>query len=174
MSGAERTTAQLLPEIYEELRALARSRLAAGAPMSLQPTQLVHETWLKLSDPTWTWANRAHFLGAASEAMRRVTIDHARRRGSHKRGQGWQRITLSDSEQPQSAQDVDLLALDEVLNQLEQRDPAMANLVKLRFFCGLSMDETARVIGISPRTAARQWESARVWMFHQLESDRDG
>lgn len=170
MPAAEHSTAQLLPELYEELRALARSRLAAGGPLSLQPTQLVHETWLKLSNPDWTWANRAHFFAAASEAMRRVTIDHARRRESDKRGQGWQRITLSECEAPTAALDVDLLALDHALSQLEQCDAGMASLVKLRFFCGLSMDETARVLDISPRTAARQWESARIWLFHRLDA----
>ena len=170
MAASELTTAALLPEVYDELRGLARARLAAGGPVSMQPTQLVHETWLKLSDPSWTWANRAHFFSAAAEAMRRVTIDHARRRGADKRGQGWQRITLSECEDSGSGFDVDLLALDEALARLETLDPAMASLVKLRFFCGLSMDETARVLEMSPRTAARQWESARVWLFHQLES----
>lgn len=168
MDSPELKSSDLLPQVYHELRALARARLADRG-YSIQPTQLVHDAYLKLANPDWTWVNRAHFFAAAAEAIRRVILDHARARGAQKRGANARRVTLSDLESEDSGLDVDLVALDKAITDLEALDKSMASVVKLRFFCGLSVAETAKVIEVSPRQAARLWDSARTWLFHQLD-----
>ena len=170
MAPTGQSTAQILPEVYQELRNLARSRLNARGPVSLQPTQLVHEVYLKLEGRGWEWINRAHFFSAAAEAMRRVLLDHARQKGTEKRGGERRRVTLSGLADV-AALDADVLSLDAALAELERLDSIMADLVKLRFLCGLSMAEAAEVLGLSKRTAARHWESARVWLYQRLSSD---
>lgn len=170
MEVSSGTTSQLMPQVYNELRALARARLAGHGPVSLQPTQLVHEAYLKLARNEWTWENRAHFFSAAARAIRRVMLDHARQKNADKRGGGQERVTLSGVAGPGNV-DVDILSLDAALGELEELDPEMANVVKLRFLCGLSMTEAARVLEISERTAARRWEAARVWIYRRLNDE---
>lgn len=160
---------QMVEALYHELKRLARARIAVH-PVTLQPTQLVHEAWLKLGNRDWQWENRAHFVSAAAEAMRRITIDHARRRDAARRGGGWQRVTLSGQAGSEPDLEVDLIALDQALSELEQLDGRMAELVKLRYFVGLTRQEAAATLGISERTATRWWDDARAWLHHRLES----
>jgi RNA polymerase sigma factor (TIGR02999 family) len=163
--GAE----QLLPLVYEELRKLAAQRLAQEkAGQTLQATALVHEAYLRLVDveQAQRWEGRGHFFGAAAEAMRRILIDNARRRKAQKRGEGWQRQELEAVAAPQS--DDELLALDEALKKLAEIDPAKAKLVELRYFGGLTGQEAAEVLGISPSTADRHWAYARAWLQTEI------
>jgi len=160
---------QMVELLYRELKRLARARLAVH-PVSMQPTQLVHEVWLKLGNRDWEWNNRAHFATAAAEAMRRIVIDHARRRGAARRGGGWTRVTLSGQSDPDGERQVDLIALDQALSELEALDGRIAELVKLRFFVGLDKRECAAALEVSERTATRWWNDARVWLYHRLAS----
>ena len=170
--GDTAAASQLLPLVYDELRKLAAWKLASESPgQTLQPTALVHEAWLRLAgDDESRWDSRGHFFAAAAEAMRRILVDNARRKGSLKRG----------GDRPQADIDVesliaapepieDLLALDEVLSQLAIADPEAAQLVKLRYFVGLSREESAGILNISPRTADRLWAYARAWLHQALE-----
>ena len=155
----------LLPLVYEELRRLAAERLANERPgHTLQPTALVHEAYLRLVDVdnASQWDGRGHFLGAAAEAMRRILIENARRRKTQKRGGGWERHDLDAVAAP--APDDELLALDEALRKLASADPLKAKLVELRYFAGLTSDQAAEVLGISPSTADRHWAYARAWL----------
>ncbi len=161
---------QLLPLVYEELRRLAAQRMALEAPgHTLQPTALVHEAWLRLvaAEPH-TWQNRAHFFGAASEAMRRVLIDRARAKNTHKRGNGAQPLDLDRVDVAVEADEESLLRVDAALNELGRRDPQSAQLVKLRFFVGLNYEEAAKIMGLSERTAKRCWIFARAWLYREL------
>lgn len=167
MERSPASTSQIFPSVYHELRALARARIAAAGPVSLQPTQLVHEAYLKLEGRDWRWENRAHFFSAAAEAIRRVLIDHARERNALKRAGGLQRVTLSDAPGVEGL-DVDILSLDAALTELQGIDPKMAELIQHRFLCGLSLAESAALLDISERTANRHWHSARVWLFERL------
>jgi RNA polymerase sigma factor (TIGR02999 family) len=163
---------QLLPLVYEELRRLAAQRLAGEAPgQTLQPTALVHEAYLKLVGPNAerTWNDRAHFLAAAAEAMRCILVDNARQKKRFKRGGGWQRVPLADAEAVADAPADDLLALDAALAQLAATDAKKAELVKLRFFAGLSLEEAAAVLGLSRATASRYWTFARAWLINALD-----
>jgi len=166
---------QMVELLYRELKHLARARLAIH-PVSMQPTQLVHEVWLKLGNRDWQWHSRAHFAKAAAEAMRRIVIDHARRRDAARRGGGWTRVTLSGQSDPDGEPQVDLIALDQALSELERLDERIAELVKLRFFVGLDKRECAAALEISERTATRWWSDARLWLHHRLETGgtRDG
>jgi RNA polymerase sigma factor (TIGR02999 family) len=169
--GDPHAAAQLLPLVYDELRKLAAHRLAQETPgQTLQPTALVHEAYLRLlgSQPEQPWNSRGHFFAAAAEAMRRILIDNARRKERPKHGGGRQRIEL-DPELPASRPRVNLIALDDALTRLEQREPAKAQLVKLRFFAGLTIPEAARALGISVATAERRWTYARTWLYAELE-----
>lgn len=158
---------QMVEALYHELKRLARARIAVH-PVTLQPTQLVHEAWLKLGNREWQWENRAHFVSAAAEAMRRITIDHARRRDAARRGGGWQRVTLAGQAANESDLEVDLVALDRALSELENLDGRLAELVKLRYFVGLTKREAAAALEISERTATRWWDDARIWLHHRL------
>ena len=162
----------LLPLVYDELRALAARKLAAErAGQTLQATALVHEAYLRLvgsEDPGWN--GRGHFLAAAAEAMRRVLINRARDRGRLKRGGDRGRVDLADLSDPFEAPDEALLDLDEALDRLAVAYPRPADLVKLRFFAGLSLDEAAAALGISARTADREWMFARAWLRDALGS----
>lgn len=171
-SGDPVAAEELLPLVYAELRQLAARRLHLEKPgQTLEATALVHEAFVRLvgGDPGQQWENRAHFFGAAAEAMRRILVEAARRRASQKRGGGARRIELRDSPGPDNAADqVDLLALHEALERLETEYPEKARLVKLRYFAGLSLEDTADTLGVSRATAQRNWAFARAWLFGQL------
>jgi len=170
--GKQGAEEELFSLVYEELRRLARGRMAAESPgQTLQPTALVHEAYLRLlrnQEPRWD--NRAHFFTAAADAMRRILIERARRKGRLKRGGDRERVDLESSEGALDPRDETLLALDQALGRLEALDPAMARVVKLRYFAGLTVEETARAIGITERTVYRQWSAARAWLHRELEA----
>jgi RNA polymerase sigma factor (TIGR02999 family) len=169
--GDPRAASQLLPLVYDELRALAACRLAREKPgQTLQATALVHEAYLRLvggTDPGWS--GRGHFFAAAAEAMRRILVESARRRASLKRGGGLARVDLDCAEMADEGRPDDLLALDEALSLLEREDPQSAELVKLRYFSGLTNKEAAEALGISPRTADFRWAFARAWLLDKIE-----
>lgn len=162
---------ELLPLVYGELRKLAAHRMSNEAPgQTLQPTALVHEAWLKLVGTSrQEWRNRPHFFGAAAEAMRRILIDRARRRRRVRHGHGFERVSLDQVEAAFDTDDETLLALDEALTRLAQDSPDRAELVKLRYFGGLSLAEAARALGISESTAKRQWNYIRARLFRELK-----
>ena len=174
-SGDPSASTELLPLVYEQLRSLAAARLAQEKPgQTLQATALVHEAYLRLvGDNTGPhWNGRAHFFGAAAEAMRRILVDEARRKGRYKRGGQWQRQHLEIAAPAVSGPSVDLLALDEALSELARSEPAKAELVKLRYFAGLTLDEAAEALGISSPTADRYWKYARAWLADRLRDDQ--
>jgi len=158
--------------IYQELRRLASSRMAQEAPgHTLQPTALVHEAWLRLVNPDVAWKNRAHFFGAASEAMRRILVDYARRRKSQKRGGGVEPEELDEFTFVLVAPPDELLAVNDALDKLAAEDPTAAELVKLRYFVGMPMQEAAAALDLSVRTAERIWTYARVWLKREIRRD---
>jgi RNA polymerase sigma factor (TIGR02999 family) len=162
---------ELLPLVYDELRALAAAKLAREKPgQTLQATALVHEAYLRLVnvDKVPQWTSKRHFFLAASEAMRRILVENARRKSRHKRGGDWQRIELDADAIGEPMPTERLIALDEALKSLEQHDPAAVELVKLRFIVGMTLEEAAQTMGISERTAARDWSYARAWLFRLL------
>jgi RNA polymerase sigma factor (TIGR02999 family) len=167
---AEVTANLLLPLVYEELRRLAISRMAAEpADHTLQPTALVHEAWLRVGcNPNARFENPAHFFGAAAEAMRRILIDRARRKRARRHGGGQQRLDLQDLELPSPAPDDQLLAMNEALDRLSAVHPLEAEVVKLRYFVGMTNDEAARALQIAPRTAKYYWTHARAWLYHEI------
>ena len=172
--GDERAHERLLEIVYAELRSLAARKLARESPgMSLQATELVHEAWLRLvgpesgSAPPWG-RDRAYFFAACAEAMRRILVDRARRRARLKRGGERERIELEAIDVEVGGPSVDVLALDEALDRLEERDERKAKLVKLRAFSGLGLDDCALALGISPATADRDWAFAKAWLYHEL------
>jgi RNA polymerase sigma factor (TIGR02999 family) len=169
--GDGRATAELLPLVYQELRALAARKMRQErCDQTLQATALVHEAYIRLvgQADAPAWDGRWHFFAAAAEAMRRILVDRARSRRRLKRGGGAQRRSLETIELAADAPSPDLLALDEALRELEQQHPDKAQLVKLRYFAGLTMDEAARALGVSPRTAERAWSYARAWLYARL------
>ena len=172
--GDARAAGDLLPLVYDELRKLAASRMAREAPgQTLQPTALVHEAWLRLAgNEALRWDSRAHFFGAAAEAMRRILIDNARRRQALRHGAGQQRCDVEEIQIAAPAADDQLLAINEALEQLAAQDPSKAELVKLRYFVGLSIEEAARLLSISEATAKRWWTFARAWLYSEVQSDR--
>ena len=176
-AGAGDTGAQeeILPLVYEELRKLAAQRMAREHPgQTLQATALVHEAWLRLGgDHQPAWQNRGHFFAAAAEAMRRILIDNARRKKAARHGGGAERVPLDpESLELAAAMDDDqLLALHEALDRLAEHDTAKAELVKLRFFTGLTLTEAAEVLSISEPTAKRHWAYARAWLFRAIQRD---
>lgn len=165
---------QLLPLVYEELRTLAAARLAREKPgQTLQATALVHEAYLRVVDgqPGASWNSRGHFFGAAAEAMRRILIDQARRKDTLRRGGDLQRHDIDHVEIVAAEPCVDLLGLNEALERLESRDPEKAQLVKLRYFAGLTIPQAAEALGISSTTADRHWAYARAWLHAELSRD---
>lgn len=169
--GDPRAADRLLPLIYDELRKLAASRLADEAPgQTLQATGLVHEAYLRLvggAAAPDAWNGRGHFFGAAAEAMRRILIENARRKRAAKRDGGRRRVSLEGLEVADTAPPEQLLALDEALSRLAAEDPQKAELVKLRFFAGLTIEAAAEVLEISPATAKRWWTFAKIWLLRE-------
>lgn len=171
-AGDAAAAAELFPIVYEELRRLAASALRRErTDHTLQPTALVHEAFLRLAEaPGTSWENRAHFVAVAARVMRRVLVDHARGRNALKRGNGEIRVPIDDVDVPAVGQDVDLVALDDALARLAMLDERQARIVELRFFGGLSVPETAALIGASERTVKRDWQVARAWLTRELSS----
>lgn len=171
-TGDPSASSELLPLVYDELRRLAAARLAAEKPgQTLQPTALVHEAYVRLIDqqdePRWN--HRGHFFSAAAEAMRRILVENARRKKRIKRGgDEWTRADLDPQEIVQPDRREDLLALDEALDRLATYHPRKAELIKLRYFGGLTMPQSAKALGISLSTAEREWRYARVWLLREL------
>jgi RNA polymerase sigma factor (TIGR02999 family) len=172
--GDPHAAEQLLPLVYDELRQLAAQKLAQETPgQTLQPTALVHEAYLRLVDVEQVqhWDSRRHFFAAAAEAMRRILVENARRHRSIKHGGGRARIDLDEALVAGNEQRDDLLELHELLDQLTAADPRAAELVKLRFFAGLTGDQAAELLGISPRSADLLWAYARAWLFEKLQRE---
>jgi RNA polymerase sigma factor (TIGR02999 family) len=171
--GDPHAARQLLPLVYDELRKLAAQKLAREASgHTLQPTALVHEAYLRLvGEEEPQWQGRGHFFAAAAEAMRRILVDHARRRTAQKRGGAARRVKWDDRLAVADQPDEDLLALDEALGELEQHDAQAAGLVKLRYFSELSHQEAAEALGITRRVADRIWAVAKAWLFQRLKRD---
>jgi RNA polymerase sigma factor (TIGR02999 family) len=174
-SGDSQAASRLLPLVYDELRKLAAQKMAREAPgQTLQATALVHEAWLRLGgDEQPAWQNRAHFFAAAAEAMRRILIDNARRKKAARHGGQAERVALDlDSlELAAGLDDEQLLALHEALERLAAHDAVKAELVKLRFFAGLTMEEAAKVLGLSEPTAKRFWAYARAWLYREIKTN---
>jgi RNA polymerase sigma factor (TIGR02999 family) len=169
--GSPHSTEELLPLVYEQLRRLAAARLAQEpSGQTLQATALVHEAWLRLlKDEGQSWENRGHFFGAASEAMRRIVIENARRKSRLKRGGGLQRVDIGEIDLAETTPDDKILMIDEALEALQAEDPDMARLVVMKFFGGLTNDEAAETLGITERTVRRQWTFAKAWLLDRIE-----
>lgn len=176
-AGDPQAAANLLPLVYDELRKLAALRLTQERPgQTLQATALVHEAYLRLLGPdgeSLDWANRGHFFAAAAEAMRRILIDNARRKEAAKHGGGLDRADLPLEIASQSGTDLEgeLIALDQALSRLASQDPIKARLVELRYFGGLTGDQAAKALGISPKTADRHWAFARAWLRREMDAE---
>jgi RNA polymerase sigma factor (TIGR02999 family) len=175
-AGEESASSRLLPLVYDELRKLAASRLSRlGSDQTLQPTALVHEVYLRLlGDEPVEWANRAHFFAAAANAMRNIIVERARRRGRIKHGGGRARLPLEAADVPDSGSDeFDFVGLDTALKRFAEVDPTRAQVVMLRFFAGLTVEDTAAALGSSPATVKRDWNYARAWL-HDAMNEGDG
>jgi len=168
------TTEELLPLVYAELRRLAAHKMASENPgQTLQPTALVHEAWLKLGgEENRSWRNRNHFFATAAEAMRRILTDNARRKLRVRHGGGQQRVELDDNATAADSEADHILAVSDALEKFAQIDPQRAELVKLRYFIGLSFEEAAEVLGISEPTAKRYWSFARAWLYEEIRAAR--
>jgi len=170
--GDARAADEFVPQVYRELKKLARSQLRRErADHSLEVTALVHEAYVRLVDSDQQWHSRGHFFAAAAEAMRRILIEQARRKQALKRGGDGQRVDFSNIEPAVEGWNLDLLALDEALRKLEASDPPKAELVKLRFFAGLTIPQAAEAMGISSSTADNYWAYARCWLKVEMSSD---
>lgn len=171
-AGDEDALNTLIPLVHRELRRLARRRLAGErAGITLQPTDLVNEAYLRLVDIKEAhWQDREHFFAVAVQVMRRILVDASRTRGAQKRGDGVRAIPLQEAEQGAASPATDLLALDEALRKLEAVDPRKARIVELRFFIGLSVDEAAQALGVSPETVKRDWRLAKAWLSQELST----
>ncbi len=169
-SGDELAADKLLPLVYDELRALAAARMARERPgQTLQTTALVHEAWQRLAGGQDTaWQNRSHFFGAASEAMRRILVEQARRKARLKHGGHLERVSIDDVDVAANADDPMIIAMGEALEKLKEIDPEGAKLISLRFFAGMSNVEAAEALGLSERTAKRTWTYARAWLHAEL------
>lgn len=172
-AGDETARSRVIDAVYNELRGLAQAYLRRErADHSLAPTALVHEAYLKLIDQRQVrWQNRAHFFAIAAHLMRRILVDHARTRGAAKRD-GGQRVSLQDVQAVMNPPEVDVLDLDAALDKLSSLDPRQSELVELRFFGGLTVDEAAAVMGLAPATVDRDWALARAWLFRELRGGR--
>ena len=174
LNNGEISSENLLAVVYDELRKLARAKMARERQgHTLQATALVHEAWMSLDENSQSnWENRRHFFGAAAEAMRRILVDHARKREAAKRGSGAEKVELLESVIETNVPSDELLAVHEVLEELEQEDSQTAELVKMRYFIGLTMQEAADALGLKKRTAEGIWEFGRTWLSHRLRESK--
>ena len=172
--GDPRAAEELLPLVYEELRKLAAHKMSReSAGHTLQPTALVHEAWLRLGGGEGArFENRAHFFGAAAEAMRRILIDRARRKRARRHGGGQEHADVDEVEIAAPQLEEEMLDVDEALEKFAREEPLKAELVKLRYFAGLTIEETAQVLGLSPATAKRHWTFARAWLYAEVQRAR--
>ena len=173
--GDTSASEKLLPLVYQELRNLAAAKLNRNSKTnSIQPTVLVHEAYVRLVDVEHQqqWNGKGHFFGAAAEAMRRILIEHARKKGCQKRGGDWQKIPLENANPEVEPFEVELIDLDDALRLLEEQFPQHSNLVKLRYFAGLTVAEAAEALNVSKATAERQWTFAKAWLFDRLNSEQ--
>lgn len=170
--GERQASADLLPLVYEELRRLAGARMAREASgQTLQPTALVHEAWLRLvGDGDRNWENRAHFFGAAAEAMRRILIESARRKARLKHGGGQVRVDITGFDLAETTPDENILLIDGALERLKAEDPETARVVTLKFFGGLTNEEIVAITGTSDRTVRRQWNYAKAWLYKSIRT----
>jgi len=170
IESGESQAEELLPVVYEELRRLAYRKMAGErAGHTLQATALVHEAWLRLEGAgSGGWQNRNHFFGAAAEAMRRILVDHARKTNSQKRGSGAPKVELVESSVVMSAPPDELLAVHDALGRLEEEDPQTAELVKLRYFVGMTMSEAAEALGLKKRSAEALWTYGKAWLHREI------
>ena len=161
---------QLLPLVYAELRRVAARQLRnERADHTLQPTALVHEVYMRLVDQRQVdWQNRAHFFGVSAQVMRRILVDHARRHHANKRGDGVRCVSIDEARDVPASNQIPLLALDQALDRLEKVDPALAKIVELRAFGGVTIDEAAHLLKVSPSTAKREWRIAKAWLAREL------
>lgn len=168
-AGDPEAERQLVPLVYGELRRRAGAYLRRERPgHTLQPTALVHEAWLRLAGQDVNWQNRSQFFGMASQLMRRILVDHARRRRAARRGGGGLQVPLEEAMGVTGGDPVDLVRLDEALTELAELDPRQGRIVELRFFGGLTTEETAGLLGVSPATIKRDWTVAKAWLFARL------
>jgi RNA polymerase sigma factor (TIGR02999 family) len=175
-SGEPRAAEELLPLVYNELRRLAGQQIARERPgQTLDATALVHEAYLRLVDRSeqQLFANRRHFFAAAAEAMRRILVENARRKLRRERSGGRQRVELADDLLPTACDDTEVMAVHEALDEFAKHDPETAELVKLHFFAGLTIDDAAGLLGVAPRTAYRNWAYARAWLFRHLDGGQN-
>ena len=168
--GDARAADQLLPLVYEELRRLAAQKMSHERPgQTLEATALVHEAYIRLvGAEAQNWSGRTHFFATAAEAMRRILIENARRKQSYKHGAERQRVNLDDSEIAIEGPSTDLIALDEALSKLAEEDRVVADLVKMRYYAGLTIEQAASILGVSRRTADRYWAYARAWLYQEI------
>jgi RNA polymerase sigma factor (TIGR02999 family) len=168
--GDQAALNEVLPLVYAELRRVARRQLRKERPdHTLQPTALVHEVFMRLVDQRHVdWQNRAHFFGVAANVMRRILVDHARRHGASKRGEGVPRVAIDEARDVAASDGMPILALDQALERLEKVDAELARIVELRAFGGLTIDEVAHVLNVSPSTAKRAWRTAKAWLTREL------
>jgi len=168
--GDAKAADELLPLVYEELRLLAARKMSQERPgQTLQATALVHEAYIRLlGAEVQNWSGRTHFFAAAAEAMRRILIENARRKQRYKHGADRHRVDLDDSEITIEGPSTDLIALDEALTKLAEEEPAVAELVKMRYFAGLTLEQSAAILGVSRRTADRYWAYARAWLYQEI------
>lgn len=173
-AGDPQAAEKLLPLVYDELRRLAAARMAQQAPgQTLQGTALVHEAWLRLAGTgRQHWESRRHFFSAAAEAMRHILIDRARKRQSQRHGGGLERMDIEEMDVAAPAEPEVLLAVNEAIDELEKADPEKAEVVKLKFFVGLSEREAAELLGVSERTIERRWAYAQAWLFDRIEGGK--
>jgi len=170
-AGKQDAVNTLFPIVYAEMRRLAASYLRRERPgHTLQSTALVHEAYLRLINQKVSWQNRAHFLGIAAQTMRRILLDHAKRRIAAKRGGGQLTLRIDESVIAGKGRDLNLIALDKALSELEKIDPIRSRIVEMRFFGGLSNEEAAEVLGVSAPTVQRQWAGARAWLFQAMKT----
>lgn len=168
-AGDSRAADKLLPLVYQELHRLARSYMRRErAEHTLQPTALINEAYLRLAHDDVDWQNRGHFIGVAAQVMRRVLVDYARQHKAEMRGGGLKRVELQEGLAISTDQMDDVVVLDEALGRLAEHNPRQARVVELRYFGGLSIDEVAAIVGVTPRSVKRDWALARVWLFREL------